>query len=348
MGISRKMTYEMIEVAVDKAIRDISENPRRGLRNLIDMGAQLASGRFLQVLFGVAKQLLNDHDSPYYDLTKHVVHHVEHKNLKDFAMHLGYNSLTYGAGKIRAYEKEHGYNIPWMIAFDLRQEDTNMLTAAEISDTFLQCESMGIYTGMIFVGKNKASLQTVLHILVSHQDSAFFVFAHPEIITEEIANQAAKASNIALMLAMETGAENRAAMEAFKLLLDRKCLYGAYNEYNDQNLKQVMSKEYLQRIGVAHCICFILIREELEQASNIEELSQFIATARTANKYPFFIFDFYDDTTWIDRTISAEGCFLAIRGNGQIATKTMDGLQDDLNIRTYPLSDILDKTMPKV
>ena len=41
MDKSGKMTCAMIEAAVDKGLRDIEENPRRGIRNLVDLGTQL-------------------------------------------------------------------------------------------------------------------------------------------------------------------------------------------------------------------------------------------------------------------------------------------------------------------
>lgn len=348
MDKSRKITYAMLEVALDKAIRDAEANPQREIRNLVDMGSQLAAGRFLQDFFRITRQMLNDDNCPYYELARNVIHNVNHKNIKVFGLHLGYNSLTYGANKISAYERKHGYNIPWVMVFDLRQEDPNLLTTAEISDILLHSESMGIYCAMFFVNKNQAYLEAILETLPFHSNSAFFVFADPEIITDEIADRVARANNIALVLAMATGAEKRAEQRAFEILLKKKCLYGAYCEYNDQNLEQAMSETYLHRIEKAHCTFAFLIRDELNKASNIDRFSQFIQEAKNANKYPFFIFDFYEDLAHVDRTISFESCFLSIQGNGRIAINTMTALQDSLNIRTHSLADILAKTMPKV
>lgn len=348
MEKSRKMTYAMIEVAIEKAIRDIGENPRRGIRNLVDLGTRLTSGRFLQDFFRISRQILADNDSPYYELTQHVINNVDHKILKDFGIRLGYNSLTYGANQIRIHRNERSYYVPWMLVFDLRQANTNMLTPGEISAILQQGESLGIYCGMFFVNNNPAYLHELRKMLTSHQESAFLVFAEPEIITVEIAEEMVNASNVALVLHLQTGAENQAAREAFKILLAKQCLYGAYCEYNDQNITQVMSETYLQQIKAAHCTFVFLIGEALEDASHRECFSQFMQTTKNANQYPFFIYDFYADSAHIARTIWVENCFLAICGDGGIAINNMNTLQDGLNIRTNSLISILEATMPQV
>ena len=45
MERTRRMTYAMIEAAVSKGIRDIQDNLRRGIRNLVDLGSYFAADR---------------------------------------------------------------------------------------------------------------------------------------------------------------------------------------------------------------------------------------------------------------------------------------------------------------
>ena len=49
MDKSAKMTYAMIEVAIDKGIRDIQDNTHRGIRNLIDLGSHCLLVRFFRI-----------------------------------------------------------------------------------------------------------------------------------------------------------------------------------------------------------------------------------------------------------------------------------------------------------
>ena len=69
MDKSAKITYAMIEVAIEKGMCDIEDNTRRGIRNLVDLGSNLSQGRFYEDLFRMAQQMLSNENSPLYDLT---------------------------------------------------------------------------------------------------------------------------------------------------------------------------------------------------------------------------------------------------------------------------------------
>ena len=55
-----------IEAVVRKAIRDVQDDPRRGLRNLIDMGESFAKGRFQKPFLQRIQTMLEKEDSAYY------------------------------------------------------------------------------------------------------------------------------------------------------------------------------------------------------------------------------------------------------------------------------------------
>jgi len=349
MDKGRKMTYAMIEVAVDKALSDIEENPPRGIRNLLDLGTQISSGQFLQDFFRNMQQMLTTDNSPYYRLTKHIILNVNHNIIKKFGIHLVYHSLTYGANKIRKYEKELGYYIPWNIVFDLRQEEVtkDLLSTQEISTILSYSESLGIYCGMFFVNNNQVYLIELIKMLANHRNSAFLIFTEPELMNDDIADEVVKASNIGLVLFLPAENDNQTWHKASNILLNKKCLYGAYCEYNDRNIKQIMNPTYLQKIIDNHFMFIFLIQDELNEAYNIKCFAQFLQDIK-ANKYPFFVFDFYEELARINRTISGEDCFLTIKGNGQIAINNINSLHTGLNIHTHTLPTILEKTMPKI
>ena len=43
------VTKSLVEAAVNKGLRDLQENPARGIRNLVDLGARFAGGRLLSI-----------------------------------------------------------------------------------------------------------------------------------------------------------------------------------------------------------------------------------------------------------------------------------------------------------
>jgi len=347
MDNSRKITHTMIETALTKALRDIEENSNRGIRNLVDLGTHLAKGRFQKEFFRISQQMLDNENSAYYAMTNNIVRNVNHQIIKNFGVNLGYNSWTYGAEKIRECQKTYGHNIPWTIIFDFRQDMPTMLSSKEISGVLSCGESLGIYCGMFLVNREKAYLKTLLAVLATHQESAYFLFVPPEIITEEIAREIVNAGNIIIVLEMNTAGESPGCRNAAAILLNRKCLYGIYSMYGDDNVEYVMSDCYLRQIEEFYCTFAFLIREDLKDAQNKERFSQFMETAKSANEYIFFLIDFYEDLANVDKIISGEDCFLAIKTNDGIAVTLTETLSAELNIRTNSLQTILKETMFK-
>lgn len=337
----------MIEAAVEKGIRDIEENAGRGIRNLVDLGTHFATGRFQKEFFSYAEGVLKDRDSGYYRLTNHLVKYVDHTILKRFGINLGYNSWTYGADKIRENERNLGYNIPWSIIFDFRKPAEQVLSIAEISDILQNAETFGIYCGMFFINRDKAFVEDLAEALAKHRDSAYILFLNSKMITEEIADAVVKASNIVIAIRMDTADRDPGCGRASGILLDKKCLYGAYSIYNDNNIGYVMSEEYNGNLEELQCSFSFLVKGEKSSEQNSEALAQFIKESQQINEYPFFMMDFYRDLAHIDRVISVEDCFLAIAADGKISTENMDHPSGDLSIRDVSLPSILDKTMPR-
>lgn len=343
--------YRIIETAVKKGIQDIKENPKRGIRNLLDLGNYFASKYFQKVFFHTVRQILSDESSLYYELVSHLVNNVDPELLKHFSMNLGYNSWTYGVEKIREEEKKRGHNIPWTIVFDFMDMSENKLSENDISKVLENGQSLGIYCGIFFIDENYGHLESLLKMLKSHKNSSFFVLLPPELITLEIARLSIEAGNVALAITLYAPAKEEniiSCKKASDILFENRCLYGTFSSYNDDNLEYIMNDNYLKQIENLRGSFAFLVRESLNDAGKKEQFSLFMQEARYAGKYKFFIVDFYEDLASIDRTISMDNCFISIKSNGSINIPGKSELTKKLNIRTHSLQNILKLTMPKI
>ncbi|HAE92634.1 MAG TPA: hypothetical protein DCG60_08345, partial [Tissierella sp.] len=122
-----KLTKVMLEIAIERAFKEIELKSKRGIRNLVDLGAHFAKGRFQKDFYNIAQIMLENENSPYYKLVFNIVQNVDHNILKTFGINLGLNSWTYGAKKIRQYEEKKGYNVPWTIIFDFTNPKNDIL-----------------------------------------------------------------------------------------------------------------------------------------------------------------------------------------------------------------------------
>lgn len=85
-----------IENIVHKAFMDIEEDPRRGLRNLVDLGVNFAKGRFQKPFLRTIQNMLEDEDSAYYTLLEQLLKNTTPAHLSTFGINVGYNSCTMG------------------------------------------------------------------------------------------------------------------------------------------------------------------------------------------------------------------------------------------------------------
>jgi len=345
MDKSAKMTYTLIETAVDKGIRDIRGNTRRGIRNLVDLGSHLTQGLLMQHFFHIIQRMLADNNSHLYEFTRNVIDHVDHQVLKNVAVKLGYTCCTYGYQQIQEYEQMHGYKVPRTLAFDFREEYPDFLTQWEISRLLAEGESIGIYCGVFLVNGNQQRLAELVQGLTNQKEGVYFLLAPPEAINPVIAQMAVDAKNIVPVIRLQSQDDYLSYLTAVQVLFDHKCLFATYSEYDDDNLADLISPNCLDLIEEARGFAYFLIRSKnFTQAGNLQLITDFLAKA--APRYPFLIFDLYSD---LKEYANFElNYFMSIRGDGTIAIRILDDLPPQYSIRTHSLRNIMEQVMPKL
>ena len=108
----------MIKTFVKSALKDAENSPERCTRNLVDMALNFSNNSSQYSFFSIARQMLNNENSPYYPLIEDILKHIDKDKLLNFGLNIGYNSCTKGAGIIRQKESEEGFEIPWSLGLE--------------------------------------------------------------------------------------------------------------------------------------------------------------------------------------------------------------------------------------
>jgi len=332
--------YVMIKSAVEKGIKDIQENPGRGIRNLVDLGGMFADGRFQKEFFDTAFTELQKEDSMYYQLAERVVTSTDPGILTGFGMNLGYNSWTLGARTIREIENKSGFNIPWCLLFDL--EHGQYLEQNVIRSLTQQGKDLGIYAYLFYL-PHPSRIDDILQIARLEQDCAFMLFVDTSNITEDFAHKLLGLANVWCLFDLDSPDADLARIAADTLSRNR-CLYGGFSRYIDLTGS---AEILLNRCKVLDIPLLVLIGQEKQPASPavLEDFYQL----RKNLPGPVFPIDLYSDIALIDRNISSEACLTAILGDGSVFATDADDMEvrTGYNIKDTPLQDILTKTMPK-
>ena len=133
------ITKGIISGIVDHYIRDISQDPRRGIRNLIDMAERTSDGPTQRICYQMMQEMALNQTSPYYEMIHHLVTHINPDTIKQFGINIGHNAWTFGSGNIRELITKNDVSISWAVIID-RTEKTNRIPFTEIESLLTEAE----------------------------------------------------------------------------------------------------------------------------------------------------------------------------------------------------------------
>lgn len=337
---SNKLAKALIKKSIEKGIGEMNDNPKRAIRNLVDLGERFAKGKYLRQFFKIAQQELKHDNSAYYNIINNTVAHTSPELLTTFCMNIGYNCWTHGADIIRDIEGRQGYNVPWAIV--LHERDGHPLNLPMVESVITQGKGMGINMYIFFISEPHY-FKPLFELLSRTKDSAFVLFMQPEMVTGEFANGIQATKNTSVLLDMQ--AEHVEA--ASGILAGAQCMYGGYVTY--ENYDDIAGNDALFKTAEA-CGMTVLISVPINvQQNGLHTNEQALNRMRTNLKHNVFPIDFVTDIVAVDRTISDEGCLALVGGNGILSVVNAENndIEHGYSIQDWTLVDIFRRTLPK-
>ncbi|MCD7737947.1 MAG: hypothetical protein LUH58_02755 [Lachnospiraceae bacterium] len=326
----------LIEVVVKNTLKDIEDSPERSIRRLVDMALNFSKGRFRNDFFKAAQRMLEDENSPYYDLIKDTVTHVDHERILHFGMNVGFNSCTEGANLIRKNEAALNFNIPWSVLWHVDQQRI-LEEPEQYSRVFSQGEKLGIYTWLLMMD---GLLTELLPLIREHKDSAFVLICEPESISEDFLESAAQVDNIMIVVRYD-----EEKTEAFDLLREKKFLYGAYQVYGDQDLEDILKGDLFYSAEQVHAVLTGLLPEPECSEETREKTAAYVEKARGEQLFQTVPWEAWYDSCRVDAIISGDACFAGFDADGYLHTSPEP--EASLNIFQNDLAQILKRAFPK-
>lgn len=328
----------VIETIVRKAIIDIQDAPKRSTRNLIDMALTVVEGRFQSRFFQIAQTMLKNENSSYYKLIPDVVASVDADKIVTFGLNLGYNSCTVGAKRIREYEKQKHFNIPWSITLAISGK-AYMEKEESYRSVLKQGKELGVYTWMIYA---MDGADHILSLVAHEPECAFVIYCDPEEITEVMLDEAKGINEVMFVVHKTDGVE-----EACRLLRSRHFLYSVFYTYNDSDLNSIISGEHLSNIESLHPAFTAFLAEPDCTEKTQKEVYQYVTEIRKSQKYPTILWDVVSDSRFVDSIISEDSCSAGFDTQGYLCTFQGQLQRLEYNVFQQPLENILKRAFPK-
>lgn len=336
---SDAMTRTFISAAVDKGFKDIERDPKRSVRQLVDLGTFFAKGRFQRYFFDIFGEMLRNEHSSYYKWIHDLVVDADQKQLKTFGMNLAYNSWTVGAKTVRALEQTEGHNVPWTIVF--RMDKGGKLSVEMLDDVIRQGRSMGIYCYVFFCSESYSPLQ-LAPLFRRYRDCAFMAFLQENQVDEPLAETMLEVKNTLACIRCD----NNRFLEKAALLHSRSCFFAAWYPYSDGSSGQIYRKQILPQVLQAKAPFFFFVASENCSADSQSKVREYTIHTRQAQRDPVFCIDFYTDIAFIDHVISSDAYVLSFDKNGMAIPAPGAALLQSLALGSNTLQILLQKILP--
>nr|WP_319489178.1 hypothetical protein [uncultured Caproiciproducens sp.] len=328
MEYRHKMMRTAVGAVIEKAIRDIQDDPRRSIRNLADMGDNFSKTPAQKRFFELAHEVLKNPDNPYNELILNMIRNVDAATIKTVSLNFGYTGLNYGAEVLRAQEAAAKKNIPWLLRFDCGSDDENSLGLPQMETIISDAVSLGIYTFVFQIEGSVERLGQILELCQNHEECCFFAAVTPDFIFNSHKKQLLKTPNLILSVDMSAGCGEDEANCALRQLHDGKCFYGFYVRYTRENAQWLMSDEFRQRMIDCGCIFGCYVSTDLSDQELQDRIYSYVCSKRGKKGEPLFVFDLNRDERYIGSAILC-GTDLIIGRNGTV--RLADGRPADLH-----------------
>ena len=329
----------MIEGAVNLVFKRVESDPKRSIRNLLELAVNNSHGRFQRSFFEDAQRMLANEDSAYYTLADRVISNADHNILKKFGINLGYNGCTCGAKKIRRNETLLGFNIPWAIYINTDGADDEF--ADMVSKIISEGMELGVYVYIVFGGHSLSS--SMREIYRRFDECAFIAACQSDSVSKSLPDDFDGIYNVAFSVSAD---DMRQLERACEILKDGHILYGIHEYYNDDSAKNLLTDGQLDLYKKTECVFVCCIPEEGCSSDVLEQTKRRVLEIRFGQMYPYFAMDFSADMDEIDHIISDDTCWVCFSADRTIYSCTGKYSGSDYDITANPLSDILRRVTP--
>ena len=328
----------VMESVVDRSLRDIRRDPRRGIRRLADLGGVAASGPYQKKFLAMVRRMLEQEDSPYYTMVCNAVQSADSERLKTFGINFGWNCLTVGTKKIRTREQSQTWSIPWSLTLHIGGGPDD-LDAHILIRIIREGMELGIYTYFLFPDGMSRSISTALDAITASEDCAFFLFLPPEQTDAGAVQALTVPRNLMLGISSETPQWQSLAAQ----LRQEGALYFLYRTYDGPDeARDIASGRWADSLSPLAGIGSICVAGQGCPAQCGSQVYRYARRSRMEQRYPTLVLDYYLDNLYADACISHAACLSGVCPNGELP-RFQDGREcpTGLSVRSARLDEVL-------
>lgn len=265
-----------IKLAINKGIKDIKVNSKRGIRNLVDLGRYFSNSSIKEKVFKIISDVLQDEDSMYYEIVEKIVYRVDEETLKKVSYNLGYNSISRGS---------------------IRLKDEKFIKTIDLSRdiNLLESKALGVYAYIIEVDK-KTDLHNLYKIIKENQDLVFLIKINEHVNLDY--SKLTTCKNFLISINYLDGLKLSEFEDTLKEIRKNKFLYAIHYYIKDE--EYILNGKFLKEIEKMDINIAFLINTNKNKS-----ITDYVINSRWHQKSNVFLVDLYEDIDFINALIKS-------------------------------------------
>ncbi len=369
-----KIPSKLSQFGLNKAIEYIEKEPEVNIPKLMDWVDRIASDgpEGFPAQRVAVRRVIENPDNSMYRLMLSVFKETDNDVLKTLFTNFILNANFIGFPVQREMRERYSCNIPWAILLDptsacnlhctgcwvAEYGNKLNLTLEEIDSIITQGKELGVYLYIYTGGEPLVRKDDLIELCRRHSDCQFLAFTNATLIDEAFADRMLEVKNFIPAISVEGEKEATDArrgsgtyarvVRAMEILRSRRLPFGVSCCYTSQNLDDVSSDEWFDRlVGMGARFAWYFhympvgsdaVPELLPTPEQRENMYHRIRRAR--QEKPIFIMDFQNDGEFVGGCIAGGRNYFHINANGDCDPCVFVHYSDS-NIREKSLLDVL-------
>ena len=309
------ITKGILSGIVDRYIREITRDPHRSIRKLLDMAECTSDGPTQKICYQMMQQMAADQSSPYYEMIHHLVTHADPQTVKTFGINLGHNAWTFGSGGIRRIITETNTPISWAVIID-RTENKDRIPFSAIRDLVNRGRSHEVYAWLLSTSGPLNEWDKYTKLFREHNDCVFGLITEPDTLDEQILEEAAEIHN--LMILLNTDAPDW--QPCADRLSEKGFLYSACRfVQNEVQAEEIIDGSWLEELTLHHPLMAFTIASDSLPRETTQKIRDYIWDTRLEQIYPVLPADLISDFVIINRLVTHRDLLYRVETDGCVS-----------------------------
>ncbi len=309
------ITRGLISGIVDHYIREVTQDPNRSVRKLLDMAERTSDGPTQKICYQMMQQMAANQSSPYYEMIHHLVTHTDPRTIRQFGINLGHNAWTFGSGNIRRIVSQSNPCLSWAVFFD-RAAVPERIPFSAVKDIVKRGRKLDIYAWLILASDSLDEWNEYTELFRENPDSVFGLYVLPGVLKEEILEEAADIPNLMFFLSTDEPDWQIKADE----LSDKKLLYSAARIVsNDAQAEEILSGSWLEELVPCHPLMAFSIAADTLSEETARTIKNYMWSTRLDQLYPILPADLISDFVVINHLITNHNILYRVNADGSVS-----------------------------